>query len=148
MNIDGWRGMICLRGDFIMYNIWMSIFAIVLGTIGTIKTILSILKMRLKDIIYQRSALGQDTEELSILQQVYDARVGIVWVILSGILQVIEKLYGEMNCILCCIVFAVTIGFALVWWLSMFCIYKRARKKLEEAMSEELKNSLNERNKK
>ena len=68
--------MICLRGDFIMYNTWLSVFAIVLGTFGTIKTILSILKMRLKDIIYQRTALGQDTEELSILQQVYDARVG------------------------------------------------------------------------
>ena len=60
------------------YNTWLSVLATLLGVIGTIKSILAILKMRLKDVIYERSALGQDTKELSTLQQVYDARVGMV----------------------------------------------------------------------
>ena len=62
-----------------MYNTWLSVFAIILGTIGTIKAILAILKMRLKDVIYERTSIGEDTKELSLLQQVYDARVGIVF---------------------------------------------------------------------
>jgi len=131
-----------------MYNIWLSIFAIVLGVIGTIKTLLSILKMRLKDVIFQRTALGQDTEELSILQQVYDARVGIVWVILSGVLQVFEKLYGEISCNVFYIVLVVTSVIVVIWWLSMFYIYNKAKIKLLERMPQEIKNSLFERNKK
>lgn len=125
-----------------MYNTWLSVFAIVLGTFGTIKTILSILKMRLKDIIYQRTALGQDTEELSILQQVYDARVGIVWVILSGILQVIEKLCSEMNCNVFCIIFIITIMIVAIWWLFMRFIYRRSKVKLIGKMSQEIKDNL------
>ena len=86
--------------------------------------------------------------ELPILQQVYDARVGIVWVVLSGMLQVFEKLYGEMNCDIFYIVFTGSIVIVVVWWLSMLFIYRSARRKLIEGMPEELKNSLNERNKK
>lgn len=125
-----------------MYNVWISIFAVVLGIIGTIKTILSILKMRMKDVIFQRTALGQDTEELSILQQVYDARVGIVWVILSGVLQVFEKLYGEMNCNVFYTVLIVTIVIVVIWWLSTFYFYVKAKRKLIEAMPQEIKNLL------
>lgn len=131
-----------------MYNVWLSIFAIILGIIGTIKTILSILKMRLKDVIYQRTPLGKDTEELSILRQVYDARVGIVWVILSGALQVFENLYGEISCNAFYIVLVVTIVIVVIWWLSMFYIYNKAKTKLLEKMSQEIKDSLSERNKK
>lgn len=134
--------MICLRGDFIMYNMWLSIFAIVLGTIGTIKTILSILKMRLKDVIYQRSALGQATEELSILRQVYDARVGIVWVILSGILQVIEKLCAEMNCYVFYTILFAFILIIVIWWFFMRIIYRRSKVKLIEGMPQEIKDYL------
>lgn len=134
--------MICRRGDFIMYNMWLSIFAIVLGTIGTIKTILSILKMRLKDVIYQRTALGQDTKELSTLQQVYDARVGIVWVIFSGILQIIEKLCTEMNCYVFYAILFVSIAIIVIWRFIMRFIYKRSKVKLIEEMSQEIKDNL------
>ena len=125
-----------------MYNTWLLIFAIILGIIGTIKTISSILKMRLKDVIFQKTALGQDTEELSILQQVYDARVGIILVILSGVLQIFEKLFGKINGNIFWIVLITAIVIAVTWWLFMLCIYRKQKEKLEEKMSPEIKKNL------
>ena len=78
------------------YNTWLSVLATLLGVIGTIKSILALLKMGLKDVMYERSALGQDTKELSTLQQVYDARVGIALVIVSSIVQVISELFDVL----------------------------------------------------
>ncbi len=127
------------------YNTWLSVLATLLGVIGTIKSILALLKMGLKDVMYERSALGQDTKELSTLQQVYDARVGIALVIVSSIVQVISELLNEINCLMFCLVIIVAFAFSCVWWISMYIIYKKGKTRLIEKMPEEIRNSLDKR---
>ena len=124
------------------YNTWLSVLATLLGVIGTIKSILALLKMGL---MYERSALGQDTKELSTLQQVYDARVGIALVIVSSIVQVISELLNEINCLMFCLVIIVAFAFSCVWWISMYIIYKKGKTRLIEKMPEEIRNSLDKR---
>ena len=53
-----------------MYNKILTVIAIAIGAIGTVKAVLSVIRMRLKDIILARSALQQDIAELSVLHQV------------------------------------------------------------------------------
>ena len=120
----------------------MSILAIVLGVIGTIAAVLSILKMKLKDVIYTRSTIGLDTAELSTLRQVYDARVGIGLVIISGFLQIFCELYKEITCkvfwIISCIVVLLSIGY----WFFMYSVFKNDETELLDQMEEELRNAL------
>ena len=125
-----------------MYNDIICIIAIILGGVGTVKTLLSILKMRLKDVIYMRTASGFDTQELPALQQVYDARVGIVWVILSGGIQVFEKLYGEMDCNAFLILVVIITAIFVIWWYFMYHIYKKGMIKLIQNMPEVIREGI------
>ena len=122
-----------------MYNTWLSVFAIILGTIGTIKAILAILKMRLKDVIYERTSIGEDTKELSLLQQVYDARVGFVFVILSSGVQVFKDLYKGITCRTFWSAIITIIFVSIIWWILMFILYKKERITLINAMPEEIR---------
>lgn len=128
-----------------MYNTWLSVLGIVLGVIGTIKAILTVLKMRLKDVIYESTALGLDTKELSTLQQVYDARVGIVLVIVSGIIQVINELLNEINCQIFCLISIGALIISSFWWISMYILYKKGKMRLMERMLNEIKNSFRQK---
>ncbi len=136
------------RGESNMYNAILFIIAIIIGVIGTIITLLSILKMGLKDVLYERTALAFDTQELSILQQVYYARVGIVWVIISAAIQIVERLFSRMTWEWFCIIVAIAVLFCTVWWGVMFCIYKRNYAKLMDGIPEDTRRELCKRYKK
>ena len=121
------------RGESNMYNAILFIIAIIIGVIGT---------------IYERTALAFDTQELSILQQVYYARVGIVWVIISAAIQIVERLFSRMTWEWFCIIVAIAVLFCTVWWGVMFCIYKRNYAKLMDGIPEDTRRELCKRYKK
>lgn len=126
-----------------MYNEYLSVFATVISVIGTIVAILSILKMGLKDVIYERTVIGTDTRELSSLRQVYDARVGTVLLVISGVVQIIAELFNKITCCEFWIVLGVTGGICISWWISMYLVYRKGRKRLLDDMPDEIKKHLN-----
>lgn len=128
-----------------MYSKFLSILAIVLGTIGTIKAIFSVLKMNLQDVLYARSVIGQDTSELATLRQVYDARVGIGLVILSGLLQVFCALYGRITCRIFLVVSGIVVLSAVIYWIFMYIIYKDDEAELLDQMNEVLRDGYRDR---
>lgn len=125
-----------------MYGKYLSILAIVLGIGGTVVAILSILKMKIEDVIYTRKVLGIDTSELATLRQIYDARVGIGLVIISGLLQVFCELYQGITCEIFWMVSGIVVLLSLVYWIIMYGVYKNGEAELLDRMSEEVKREL------
>lgn len=118
------------------------VLPIILGAIGTVKAIFSVLKMKLQDVIYTRSALGHDTSELATLRQVYDARVGIGLVILSVFLQVFFEIFNNITFENLCIVSGIVLVIVSAYWFFMYIIYKKDEAFLLDEMSEQVKNAL------
>ncbi len=125
-----------------MYDEYLSVLAIVVGIIGTTAAILSILRMKLEDVIYTRTALGFDTSELSTLRQVYDARVGIGLVIISGLLQVFCELYQEITYKIFWMVGYMVVLLSAAYWIIMYIVYKNSEAELLDQMPEEIRNAL------
>lgn len=125
-----------------MYNDILSVYAVVLGSAGTIAAIMSILKMSIKDIMHQRSAIGQDTSQLAVLKQQYDARVGTTWVIISGIIQIITILWKEIKDVQFWCIFLVSLAAALTSWGLFYVIYRMRDKELKDGMPLEVRKFL------
>lgn len=125
-----------------MYNDILSVYAVVLGSAGTIAAIMSILKMSIRDIMYQRSAIGQDTSQLVVLKQQYDARIGTMWVVISGVIQIITTLWKAIGDIQFWCIFLVSLGAALISWGLFYAIYKIGNKKLKNGMPLEVRKNL------
>lgn len=117
-----------------MYNKILICIGIAIGAIGTVKAVLSVIRMRFKDIILSRSALQQDTAELSVLKQVYDARVGTLLVIFSAIIQAsVEFIDIELPLIFGIIAVAIFIV-VILWWIIMYILYRIGKKRIEDKM--------------
>lgn len=125
-----------------MYNDILSVYAVVLGSAGTIAAIMSILKMSIKDIMHQRSVIGHDTSQLAALKQQYDARVGTTWVIISGIIQIIATLWKEIEDLQFLCIFLVSLAAALTSWGLFYAIYRIKNKELEDIIPQEVKEEL------
>ena len=114
-----------------MYSKWLSLIATILTVLGTIKAVLSILKMRISDVIYERSAEGLDKQEFSKMQQVYDARVGIPLVILGAIIQILSlEIIIKISCFASLIITIFGVILSGLWWSYMRYLYNKERIKL------------------
>lgn len=125
-----------------MYNKILTVIAIAIGAIGTVKAVLSVIRMRFKDIISSRSALQQDTAELSILKQVYDARVGTALVILSAIIQASVEFIDIKLPLIFGIIAVVIFIVVILLWIIMYILYRIDKKRIEDKMESQNKSSI------
>lgn len=130
-----------------MYIKYLNTLSILFATIGTVKAVFSILKMNLKSILSSRTALQQDTMELSILLQVYEARVGTAFMFLSGMLQILVEWINPISRELFLKIFIGSILAGVIWWALMYVLYRIAKKKLWDNLPPEIKKAYNENRK-
>ena len=107
-----------------MYNKILTVIAIAIGAIGTVKAVLSVIKMRLKDIILSRSTLQQDIAEISVLHQVYDARVGTALVIFSAIIQASLEFIDITSFTIFVSIAVMILVVTISWWIIMYILYR------------------------
>lgn len=79
------------------YNDVMSAVSCVLTVVGTILSVLCVLKMSVKDVMYTRTCEGHDNAQFTVLEQRYYARRGIGVIIIGAILQIISILWSCEN---------------------------------------------------
>ena len=75
---------------FIMYNNVVTILSAVLICLGTMYSVLCVIKMSLKDILKTRTVEYFDNAEMPLIEQVYYARSGIIIIAIGTILQIIS----------------------------------------------------------
>lgn len=128
-----------------MYNKILTVIAIAIGAIGTVKAVLSVIKMRLKDIILSRSTLQQDIAEISVLHQVYDARVGTALVIFSAIIQASLEFIDITSFTIFVSIAVMILVVTISWWIIMYILYRIGKKRIEDKMEPGVKAIYEER---
>lgn len=115
-----------------MYNTMLQSVTSLINVIGTVYAVLSILKLKPKDIYSKITLGGMDKADEDALIQREQARTGIGLIIIGWVLQFVFSFLDvdKIGCFICCI--SISISLVLVWILLMQIKNRKFREKYME----------------
>lgn len=119
---------------FKMTNDLLSVISGSIITIGTIFSILSIIKMRLSDI-FKTSTIGYLIEmPIPVLEQVYQARQGVFMIIMGLFLSITSILWKEISWKTFWLIIIMTLVIIIIVSLLFYKIYQSDKIKIKKEL--------------
>lgn len=117
-----------------MTNDLLSVISGSIITIGTIFSILSIIKMRLSDI-FKTSTIGYLIEmPIPVLEQVYQARQGVFMIIMGLFLSITSILWKEISWKTFWLIIIMTLVIIIIVSLLFYKIYQSDKIKIKKEL--------------
>ena len=114
------------------YNTILQLIAALTNVFGTIYAVLSILRLKPKDLYQAITIEGMDKNDESLLTQKKQARIGISLVIYAWILQVLFSFYEVLSCKIFALFVLAYVVITTILGLLLFLANKRFEKKYFE----------------